>query len=204
MIVVAPYTIRNRLVMGSTFFIRDNLGIELAVWNADDARPTAEANILPGAAMNRHPFRSDGVVEQMRAMGEVAYNKSRQREAFAWIASHPAAFMRLTAQRPGYLLFPFSRRPYQRVIVAAVTIGMLVGLVLLWRSGQRATAAIVVGALAGYERHLSFVQHDVRYVYPMIWVESLVAASVPVRLLGRERDRAAGGDVAPVAEGTPA
>ena len=183
LIVVAPYTIRNRLVMGSTFFIRDNLGLELAVSNADDARAIAEANRIPGAAMDRHPFITAAEAVRMRAMGEVAYNKSRQREALAWIGSHPAEFMRLTAERAGYLLFPFSGRAYQRALAGALTIGMLVGLVLLWRSGERATVAVVAGAIVGYEVIYLFVQHDVRYVYPMLWLESLVAASVPARLL---------------------
>jgi hypothetical protein len=204
LIVVAPYTIRNRLVMGSTFFIRDNLGLELAVSNADDAQSLAEANFIPGAAMDRHPFRSAEEDARLRAMGEVAYNRSRQREALAWIGSHPTEFMRLTAQRAGYLLFPFSRRPYQRVIAAVLTFGALVGLVLLWRSGQRVTVAIVAGAIAGYEVIYLFVQHDVRYVYPMLWVQSLVAASVPARLLGRVRDRAAVGDTSALPDGNSA
>ena len=204
LIVVAPYTIRNRLVMGSTFFIRDNLGLELAVSNADDAQTLAEANFIPGAAMDRHPFRSAEEDARLRAMGEVAYNKSRQREALAWIGSHPTEFMRLTAQRAGYLLFPYSRRPYQRMIAAVLTFGALVGLVLLWRSGQRVTVAIVAGAIAGYEVIYLFVQHDVRYVYPMLWVQSLVAASVPARLLGRVRDRAAVGDTSALPDGTSA
>ena len=201
LIVVAPYTIRNRLVMGSTFFIRDNLGLELAVSNADDAAATAEANAKPGAAMDRHPFITPDEAERMRAMGEVAYNKSRQREALAWIGSHPAAFIRLTGQRAGYLFFPFSRRPYQRAIAGLLTIGMLVGLVLLWRSGERTTVAIVVGAIAGYELIYLFVQHDVRYVYPMLWVESLVAASVPRGSSGvlRSPDRRLRGSSAPMA-----
>jgi hypothetical protein len=49
--------------------------------------------------------------------------------------------------------------------------------------------AIVAGAIAGYEVIYLFVQHDVRYVYPMLWVQSLVAASVPARLLGRVHSR---------------
>jgi len=204
LIVVAPYTIRNRLVMGSTFFIRDNLGLELAVSNADDAQSLAEKNFIPGAAMDRHPFRSAVEDARLRAMGEVAYNRSRQREALAWIGSHPMEFMRLTAQRAGYLLFPFSRRPYQRVIAAMLTFGALVGLVLLWRSGQRVTVAIVAGAIAAYEVIYLFVQHDVRYVYPMLWVQSLVAASVPARLLGRVRDRAAVGNTSALPDGNSA
>jgi hypothetical protein len=192
-VVVAPYTIRNRAVMGSTFFIRDNLGLELAVSNADDAKPTAEANVEPGSAMERHPFISRDAARRMRAMGEVAYNKSRMREAQAWIRTHPSGFLRLTAQRAGYLLAPYSRRPYQRAIATMLTIGLLVGLVVLWRAGERVTVAAVVGALAGYQFIYLFVQHDVRYVYSMMWIESLVAAAVPARLFGRARGRVAVG-----------
>ena len=200
-VVVAPYTIRNRAVMGSTFFIRDNLGLELAVSNADDARPTAEANGQPGSAMDRHPFTSRDAAERMRAMGEVAYNKSRMREAVGWIESHPSGFLTLTAQRAGYLLMPYSRRPYQRAIAAVLTIGLLVGLVMLWRAGERVTVAAVVGALGGYQLIYLFVQHDVRYVYSMLWIESLVAASVPARLLGTARGRVAVGDGTRLPEG---
>jgi hypothetical protein len=192
-VVVAPYTIRNRAVMGSTFFIRDNLGLELAVSNADDAKPTAEANVEPGSAMERHPFISRDAARRMRAMGEVAYNKSRMREAQAWIRTHPSGFLRLTAQRAGYLLAPYSRRPYQRAIATMLTIGLLAGLVVLWRAGERVTVAAVVGALAGYQFIYLFVQHDVRYVYSMMWIESLVAAAVPARLFGRARGRVAVG-----------
>ena len=90
------------------------------------------------------------------------------------------------------------------MIAAVLTFGALVGLVLLWRSGQRVTVAIVAGAIAGYEVIYLFVQHDVRYVYPMLWVQSLVAASVPARLLGRVRDRAAVGDTSALPDGTSA
>jgi hypothetical protein len=193
LIVVAPYTIRNRLVMGSTFFIRDNLGLELAVSNADDAQPLAEANNVPGAAMDRHPFNSPSWPSACAPWAKSPSTEPAARGArMDWVS--PAGFMRLTAQRAGYLLLPFSRRAYQRVIAAVLTVGALVGLVLLWRSGQRVTVAIVAGAIAGYEVIYLFVQHDVRYVYPMLWVQSLVAASVPARLLGRVRDWAAVGD----------
>lgn len=189
-VVVTPYTLRNRAVMGSTFFIRDNLGLELAVSNADDARPTAEANAQPGSAMDRHPFISPAEADRMRAMGEVAYNKSRMREALGWIQSHPTRFLTLTAQRAGYLLAPYSRRAYQRAIATVLTIGLLVGLVTLWRAGERVTVAAVVGALGGYQLIYLVVQHDVRYVYSMLWIESLVAASLLALLLGRVRGRA--------------
>ena len=185
LLVIAPYTIRNRVVMGSTFFIRDNLGLELAVSNGDRARPTAEANAMKGAAMDDHPFISGKVAARVRSMGEVAYNRARMREALQWIQSHPRDFLQITAQRAGYLALPHSPREYQRLIAALLSIGMLGGLVLLYRSGGRTTAATAAGAWLGYQGIYLFVQHDLRYVYPMLWVQSLVAASVPAMLLAQ-------------------
>jgi hypothetical protein len=176
-VVVTPYTVRNWRVMGTPFFIRDNLGLEIAVSNADDARVTSEANLDAGAAMETHPFISSAAAIRLRNEGEVAYNRRRLREGLAWIWSHPSHFLGMTSSRARLLLVPWSNRPYQREIVALISLGFLTGLVLLWRSGNRTAAAVLGGAVLGYDAIYVFVQHDMRYVYPMLRVESLVAAT---------------------------
>jgi hypothetical protein len=192
---VLPYTMRNRAVMGSAFLVRDNLGLEVAVSNGDVAEPAAEDNI--DAAMKRHPYLSVDEAHRMRAMGEVAYNKSRLREGVAWIRTHPLPFLRLTAERAGYvLLFPRSNRLLQRGLATLLAIGFYLGLAWLWRAGERMTVAALGGAVAGYELIYLFVQHDIRYVYPMMWIQSLVAASFAVYLARQT--------AALVADGAPA
>ena len=178
---ILPYTIRNRAVMGSAFLVRDNLGLEVAVSNGDVAEPAAEDNI--DGAMKRHPYLSVEEAHRMRAMGEVAYNKSRLREGVTWIRTHPLPFLRLTAERAGYvLLVPHSNRVLQRGLATLLAVGFYLGLAWLWRAGERITVATLGGAVAGYELIYLFVQHDIRYVYPMMWIQSLVGASFVVYL----------------------
>lgn len=183
--VVTPYTVRNWQVMGAPFFIRDNFGLEIAVSNADNAKPTAEENIEQTAAMATHPFKSRAAALQVREMGEVAYNRSRLREGLTWIRTHPSQFLELTLVRTGFLIVPASHRLAQRVASLLMAMGFLASLIVLWRSGHRGTAALLAGAVAGYDFMYPFVQHDVRYVYPMLRVQSLGAASVAVPLLAR-------------------
>jgi len=184
-IVVTPYTVRNWRVMGAPFFIRDNFGLELAVSNADNARLTADANLDAGAAMDTHPFVSPQAALRVRAEGEVAYNRRRLREATAWIRTHPARFLEFVTERAGLLLVPWSRRAHQRLAVALISLGFLLGLVTLWRGGRRIAAAVLGGAVIGYDAIYLLVQHDMRYVYPMLRLQSLVAAAACVAIAVR-------------------
>lgn len=184
-LVVTPYTIRNWRVMGAPFFIRDNFGLEIAVSNADNARITADANLDVGAAMDTHPTISTAAADQVRVEGEVAYNRRRLHEGLAWIRAHPSQFVSMVAKRGALLLVPWSRRPYQRVIVALISLGFLIGLVRLWRSDNRVAAGLLGGAVIGYDAIYLLVQHDIRYVYPMLRVESLVAAAMVVSVAAR-------------------
>ena len=190
-LVVAPYTLRNWRVMGAPFFIRDNFGLEMAVSNSDDARVTAEANLDAGAAMETHPFISPAAAIQLRAEGEVAYNRRRLHESLAWIRDHPARFFALATERAGLLLVPWSHRPQQRLAVAFISLGFLAGLVLLWRSGNRTAAAVLGGAVVGYDAIYLLVQHDIRYVYPMLRVQSLAAAAMVVAMAADVASRGA-------------
>jgi hypothetical protein len=185
LVVVAPYTARNWRVMGAPFFIRDNLGLEIAVSNADAARLTAESNLDAGAAMDTHPFVSPAAAVRVREEGEVKYNRRRLAEGLTWIRAHPTRFLVMTMQRGALLLVPWSRRPYQRAVVALISLGFVLGLFFLWRSGNGTAAAVLAGAVVGYDAIYLFVQHDLRYVYPMLRVESLAAAAMVVGIAAR-------------------
>ena len=204
-VVVAPYTVRNWRVMGSPFFIRDNFGLEIAVSNADNAKATAEENILRGSAMDTHPFKSIEAARQVRSMGEVAYNRMRLREGWSWIRAHPDRFFALTAERTGFLLVPASHRPLQRMLTLLIAAGYFLGVIMLWRAGNRMAAALLVGTVLGYDALYPFVQHDVRYVYPMLRVQSLgaaaIAATVLARLAAWQPAEALEGDRSPAPQG---
>lgn len=176
--VIAPYTVRNRIEMGGWFFMRDDLGLELSLSNADNARPTELENSKPGGTMDEHPFGNESVARYVRRVGEVAYNRSLLQRTLGWIRAHPRVFAILTVKRAGYLLVPASPRWYQRVFGGLMTALFLLGAAMLWRSQLRLPVRCIASAVIGYSFIYTLVQSDARYVYPLYWMESLVAGSV--------------------------
>jgi hypothetical protein len=98
-LVCLPWTIRNYREFGTVFFIRDNLGAELNMSNADcsDARdPINQAN---GCHLLFQPNFSIREAQAIRDSGEGVYNRRRISTALQWIAAHRARFLALTLRR---------------------------------------------------------------------------------------------------------
>jgi hypothetical protein len=182
-IVVAPYTVRNHQALGAWFFMRDNLGIELAMSNGPGTQAVADDNFT--VLNQQHPFVSKTAALEVRQLGEVAFNHRLQERALGWIRTHPGAFLSLTLKRAGYLVLPKSARWYQSVIASLVSLAAIGGAVLLWRSPYRLGVRCLAAALFGYLWIYLLVQHDIRYLYPALLLESLLGASLAVVMLGR-------------------
>jgi hypothetical protein len=93
------------------------------------------------------------------------------------------AFLRLVIQRAGYMVFPQangSRR--QRVIAGAISLMAIAGSVLLWHSRYRLGIRCLSAAIVGYLLIYLLIEHDMRYMYPALFLESLIAASFLVVL----------------------
>ncbi len=107
-IVLAPWLVRNMLVMGEPVLLRSNFGLELAIGNHPAAANTTDDRGAFRARLDEiHPFkRQEGSDAMRRAGGEVAYAKSLGATAEAWIAAHPAAFARLSLKHLGQYFFP--------------------------------------------------------------------------------------------------
>jgi len=98
-LILAPYIVRIERSLHGFAFVRSNFGLELAVSNSDSARLTLDDNIKLGGGMSTHPFQNRSEAERVRRLGELAYNRQRMAEAKQWIATHPAHFVRLSAER---------------------------------------------------------------------------------------------------------
>lgn len=90
LLVCGPWCLRNQLAIG-TVGLRSNLGVELRVGNNDLADSHHQTAF--------HPSHTAAELERYREMGEVAYSSWSRRQAFEWIAAHPARFGRLTVRR---------------------------------------------------------------------------------------------------------
>jgi hypothetical protein len=91
-VAVAPWTIRNYRELGGLVFVRSNFGIELDVSNHTGAYVLGADNMSIGFPNNyfhqQHPWSSQENAEKVRQIGEVQFNRQRQRQALNWIRTH--------------------------------------------------------------------------------------------------------------------
>jgi len=174
LILVMPWIARNFLVFHKPIFVRDNLGLELAVSNNSCANALFEVNELDGCFAQFHPNENFEEALRVQQMGEAEYNRVRMREAISWIKANPTAFMVLSAQRFEAFWFPHNSinpgngiilRPW---VVAGFTLLSIPGLFLMWKN------ALVSSYLAGlwllfFPLIYYFVHFMARYRYPILW-----------------------------------
>jgi hypothetical protein len=184
---ILPYTLRNYHTLGQWVFMRDNFGIELAMSNGPGARATTEENSSAGGTLERL-FNSRAAVASLRDLGEVEYYHRQQSAAVAWIKANPRAFLTLVAKRAGYLILPLSKRWYQSAVADAISLMSIAGGVLLWRSRYRLGVRCLAASIVGYLLVFLLIEHDIRYMYPALYLESLLAGSCAIALLRIWRD----------------
>jgi hypothetical protein len=107
-IVLAPWAIRNVMVMESFIPLRSNLGLELAVANHPAAaRGGDDRQIFLARMREVHPHTSREAYQRLElAGGEVGYAEKLGRETRNWIADHPVDFARLSAKHVVQFFFP--------------------------------------------------------------------------------------------------
>ncbi len=79
---LVPWTIRNYRVFGELIVLRSNFGLELWLGNNPDVTDTWSPTL--------HPNDSREEAEKYKRMGEIAFMAEKQREAFAFMRTHPA------------------------------------------------------------------------------------------------------------------
>ena len=187
---ILPYTLRNHQDLGAWFFMRDNLGIELQMSNGPDARATRYEN--EQRIWELHPSASPQAATLVRDLGEVGYNRLMQSITISWMKAHPRAALELTAERLGYMVLPRSPVWYQTVMADATSLMAIAGCVLLWRSRYKFGIRCLSAAIVGYLLVYLLVEHDIRYMYPALFLESLIAGSFVVMLVRIWRERHSG------------
>ena len=181
--VLAPWAIRNYKELGALIWTRSNFGLELQVSNNDVMTADFEVNALLPRVPSMHPLTSGGERAKVRMLGEVAYHRSKERQAFAWIVSHKQRFLVLTAERLRLFWLPNMKRPWQSLFEAALTFMGLCGLALLfWRKYPFAWA--VAAVLAAYPAVYYVIQASPRYRFPVEPILFLLAANLFFSILG--------------------
>lgn len=105
-LVLAPWVVRNDLVLGKPILLRSNMGLELTLAN-NDLQVTAPHKVAFDRTMGAiHPSAAGPGRERMKQIGEVAYMAELQRTTTAWITAHPAAFATLCLRHLRQMFFP--------------------------------------------------------------------------------------------------
>ena len=170
-----PWTVRNYLMLGAFVPVRDDFGLELQVSNNDYAAPSMLDNEV---SLNTfHPRFSDEEAERVRSLGEAAYNRTKMREATAWIRRHSLQFISLTFRRIVYYWFPRIGTLHAQALIGTwiVTLLSLPSLILIFRCRLLHRYAII-GALILAPLPFYVIQMDLRYRTPMLWLSLLLAA----------------------------
>jgi hypothetical protein len=171
----APWTWRNYRSLGGLFFIRSNFGLELRMGNHEGAGATLDLSARAGT--ERHPRTSEAEAREVQELGELGYMRQEGREATAWIRSHPAEFLRLTALR----VAQFWLGPIDDLAVAfGISVLTLLSVVGAWRSWPLLSvpqrAALVVPLLT-FPLVYYLVGFEARYRQPMDGLQLLLAGA---------------------------
>jgi hypothetical protein len=182
-----PWGWRNYRTFHKVIFIRGNLGLELHVGN----HAGADADIAVSAARSsfRHPRLDLEEAERVREVGEAVYMGEKLREALAWIADNPGAFLRLTVMRIVYFWIGPPNRP---LILLGHLVLLLLAAVGGWhvlptlRAPERAAVLL---PLATYPLVYYVIAYMPRYGEPVRWILFLLAGAAVWRWISGGQTR---------------
>jgi hypothetical protein len=115
------------------------------------------------------------VALKLKAVGEVAYDKSQSQEAMQWIRSNPETFAHLVALRIFHFWFPMGLTLAHTALEWTLTILSFIGLYLLYFR-HRAAALLILGVWLLYPPVYYIMLWSSRYRYPLNWTLILTAA----------------------------
>ncbi len=190
-LILAPWMIRNYLVIHSFPVIRDDFGLELSASNNDCAKFSIELNFENLCYIQNHPNDSLDEARKVKELGEAKYNRMRLHEGLTWISSHPSQFMKLSTIRfiafwmptDTFTIHYASGRRRERVAIYLLTLLSIPGLIILFRRDIK-SALILLSCLTVFPPVYYFVYFDYRYRYPIMWVTFLLGA-VPIAMYAR-------------------
>jgi hypothetical protein len=172
---LAPWAIRNYVALGAPIWSRSNMGLELWLSNHEGVAATFQQNEALGFG-TMHPCCDESERAHMRVVGEVAYNREKQRLAVAWIRSHLSRFVALTAERAVLFWTPLMLRPWQTAACGALGLTGILGLIRFARREGGVVARYFLMVFVVLPLPLYFFQSSGRLRYPMEWMLYLMGA----------------------------
>lgn len=171
LVVILPWTIRDRTVMGGWMFMRDDVGLELALSNGEGAHATVDGNLAGGWLCHIHPTCNPAAALEVAQIGELEFNRRTGAKAISWIRNHPSRFADLTMRRTA--AFWMGSPSSLRSIALSLTLTLLgaTGLWLMWRRRLKAESALLAAFWLVYPLPYYVIERVDRYqvpIYPAI------------------------------------
>jgi hypothetical protein len=142
-----------------------------ATWSVADEKESAFLD-------REFPTRQPRAAEELRRMGEIAYNQAKLRAAMDWIRGNPGEFSNLVALRIFHFWFPPGPRLPVTVVLWGFTLTAFAGLYLM--RGQSPMAAWMIGTCwLLFPLIYYLAAWSSRYRYPIEWT-MMLAASVAI------------------------
>jgi hypothetical protein len=191
LLIISPWLVRNYRVFGAFIFIRDNLGTELAASNNDCAAAWSLDNVESGCFPLVHPNRNLELDQRIVEVGEYRFNAERRQAARSWIREHWGRFVALSAERFVLFWFPAAAGGPRLALLGTVILSLITALsipalALMLRTNPFA-AWMLIACCVLYPPVYYLAQVELRFRYPILWVSSLAAADLIVRIWNRRR-----------------
>jgi 4-amino-4-deoxy-L-arabinose transferase-like glycosyltransferase len=136
LLVYTPWPIRNARVFHAFVPLRSTVGLELWMGNRAGASGFLEESLFP--LFNR------GEYDQYVSKGEVAYMRDKSTLAKAYIRSHPAEFLRLSAVRFVRFWTGTGNKDGSVIFTLHAVLTTSLGLMGIWRSFARGRGSLAV------------------------------------------------------------
>jgi len=165
-LVISPWPVRNAIRLGSPIWAKSNFGIMLLNSN----HPGAGWDVFGNEEFieTTTPSWVPAVALKLKAVGEVAYDKSQAEEAKRWIRANPETFAGLVGLRAFHFWFPPGQNPLHTALEACLTLTAIAGLYLLYFR-HRAAALLILGIWLLYPPVYYIMLWSSRYRYPLNW-----------------------------------
>ena len=162
---LSPWLARNYSAFGRFVFIRDDFGEQFRLGNGPGADGILMAYLQPNLNADE--------LQRFRSMGELAYAEVRKREAFDFVADHPAQFAAISAKRFVYYWAGVPKRADTIVAAALKNLPFLISSILaVWGlvralSQRRPGASLFALLVLSYPTVYYFVFSHARYRHPI-------------------------------------
>jgi hypothetical protein len=179
-----PWIIRNYTIWCQPL-LRTNFGMTIYSSNNDCAQSSLSRSMANGCYQSTHPVFSGKESQLLKDLGELAYDRKRTADAFAWIRSRPDRFRQLTVSRAIEFWLPDGLNETNSAFWLS-TILFIPGLILTAKRRETVWAFVLFVSVVYPLMYYVVVSSD-RYRYPILWASQLPAGYFVAFLVDRMR-----------------